>query len=201
MKKIDIRLVAIGLLLIIVLLQQMCGGKHIVDKPVIVTKIDTVYVKKNITQYKDGKTIYQVKPIYVVVPQNIPIDTLAILKDYFAKIVYKDTLRLPDSLGIIAIRDTITQNRILNRYFNATIREKIVNKTTTITNPPKTQMYIGVGLGVSKVDILSSVSAGFLLKTKSDVIYGLNLGLINSANSTVTPYIGGSIYWKIKLRK
>lgn len=201
MKKIDIKLVAIGLLLLVVLLQQMCGGRKVVEKPIVVIKTDTIYVTKTVTQFKEGKTIYQDKPYYVPVPYDIPIDTAEILKDYFAKIVYKDTLHLPDNLGTVSIRDTITQNRILNRQFNANVREKIVNTTTTITNPPKTQVYVGAGLGVSKVEILNSVSVGVLLKTKRDVIYGLNLGLTNTNNSEVYPYVGGNLYWKIKLKK
>jgi len=201
MIKIDIKLVAIGLLLIVVLLQQMCGGKHITPPPVIVTKIDTVYVTKTVVEYRDGKTIYQEKIIYREIPQNI--DTLAILKDYFAMRVFNDKYVLLDSLGSIEIMDTISENKIKNRKITANVREKTITKTitTTITNPPKTQVYVGAGLGISKVEILNLVSAGVLIKTKNDFIYGLNIGITNSNNSTVTPFIGGGMYWKIKFRK
>ena len=41
------------------------------------------------------------------------------------------------------------------------------------------------------------------LRFKDDnprMIFGLNLGVIN-ANNNVTPYVGGSLYWKLSFKK
>ena len=32
------------------------------------------------------------------------------------------------------------------------------------------------------------------------MIFGLNLGVLN-ANNNVTPYVGGSLYWKLSFKK
>ena len=48
------------------------------------------------------------------------IDTLSILKDYYSKYFYTDTLDL-DSLGNIVINDTISKNQIIFREINPNI--------------------------------------------------------------------------------
>ena len=39
-----------------------------------------------------------------------------------------------------------------------------------------------------------------LYKDKKDKVFGLDLGVINT-NNNVTPYVGGSLYWKLSLKK
>ena len=74
----------------------------------------------------------------------VDVDTAALLKDYLAKVIYKDTLRLPDSLGIVALTDTITKNQILGRTFNAKVKERVINNTTIVKELPKTKVFYGV---------------------------------------------------------
>lgn len=113
------------------------------------------------------------------------IDTLSILRDYFSKIVYTDTLSF-DSLGYVFITDTIYKNRILTRKITKNINLPTTYKTTTITLNPR-EFYMGVGIGTNQA------SGELLLRNKNKQIYGLGLGVDNNLN----PFIVGRIYWKL----
>lgn len=189
------------LALIIVLVVQ-----HLMTpKPLDETEYIKIGSKEYILLKNKVDTIWEVRdsliPVYrpvpgprveVEVPANV--DTTAILKDYFSKNVYNDTIRL-DSVGYVSVKDTISENFIYSRevYYNYEI--PTITKTTIVKDKPVNQVYAGFGANIN-----SSLYVGGLLKNKQDRIYGLNLGL--SVNHTqVTPFIGGSIYWKLKLKK
>jgi hypothetical protein len=59
-------------------------------------------------------------------------------------------------------------------------------------------VYWGLGVGLDKVNLLNSVGANLLYKTKTDKIYQFSLGL--SGNS-LTPTLGLGAYWKISLKR
>jgi hypothetical protein len=46
---------------------------------------------------------------------------------------------------------------------------------------------------------------GFLINTKSDKMYHLGVGVANrtidGTTGTLAPYVGGGVYWKIRLKK
>jgi hypothetical protein len=48
---------------------------------------------------------------------------------------------------------------------------------------------------------VNSVGVGAIFKTKRDRIFQLNTGIANSITGETQPYVGGGIYWKLKLRK
>jgi hypothetical protein len=141
----------------------------------------------------------------MILTQLKDVDSAAILKDYLAKIIYKDTLHLPDSLGTIALTDTITKNRILGRTFNAKVKQREIKETMIVKELPKTQVYYGFTGGFNKTDVVSNVGTGLLIKTKKDKIYQLGIGVANrvvdGSNGKLSPFIGGGIYWKIKIKK
>ena len=87
----------ISLSVIVLILFGLVIRKHPSPKPttetVVITHIDTVVQVKDTTIYKKGKDIRHDSIIYVEVPVDRKIDTAAILKDYFAKVVYRDTLK------------------------------------------------------------------------------------------------------------
>ena len=165
---------------------------------VIKHDIDTVEVVKDTTIYKKGADIYHDTTIYVEIPTYQPIDTLSILRDFFAKNIYKDTLRLPDSLGWVILNDTISQNKIFSREFTANIKQREIKEVSILRETPKTQVYFGVNASLDKYNFLNSVSTGLILKTKSDRMYQLNLGV---TGNELTPTLVLGMYWKIKLRK
>ena len=207
--------IAILALIIYLLLQWfnpggvMPGGRTIrIDGKkyeVIKHTIDTVDVVKTKVVTKKGEDIYHevIVEKEVIIPTII--DTAALLKDYYSKVLYKDVLVLPDSLGTVAVTDTISQNRILGRTFNASVKQRIIKETTIVKEPARNQVYYGLNAGFNKEDYVSAIGAGLMLKTKKDKIYNLNIGVNNrttdGTNGSFSPYVGFGTYWKIKLIK
>jgi len=214
-KLLNFKNIAIAVLIIYLLLQWfnpggvMPGGRTIrIDGKkyeVIKHTIDTVDVVKTKVVTKKGEDIYHevIVEKEVIIPTII--DTAALLKDYYSKVLYKDVLVLPDSLGTVAVIDTISQNRILGRTFNASVKQRTIKETTIVKEPAKTQLYYGLNAGFNKEDYVSAVGAGLILKTKKDKIYNLNIGVNNRTtdgiNGAFSPYVGFGTYWKIKLKK
>jgi hypothetical protein len=206
--------IAIAVLIIFVLLEWFNPGGVMPGKKVFIAgkayevikhEIDTVDIVKTKVVTKKGEDIYHETIVekQVVIPAVI--DTMALLKDYYSKVLYKDTLILPDSLGIVALNDTISQNRILGRTFNASVKQRTIKETTIVKELPKTKLFYGLEGGFNKADFVSSVGAGVLINTKKDKIYQLGLGVTNQTtdgtNGGFTPYVRGGVYWKLKLKK
>ena len=215
MKKfLNLKNIAIAVLVVIVLLEYFNpGGKmpgrtvRIEGKKYEVIKhdIDTFEVVKTKVVTKKGEDIYHETIVEkeVVIPAIV--DTQALLKDYYSKVLYKDVLVLPDSLGTVSVTDTISQNKIWGRTFDAKVKERTIKETMIVKELPKTQVYYGFTGGFNKEDVVSNVGAGLLVKTKKDKIYQVGVGVANrvtdGTNGTLSPYIGGGVYWKLKLKK
>ena len=179
--------------LIILVLMKTCGGPEVPTEK-IVTKIeiqyDTLEVEKKVYVPKYQTRIVTKTETDTVVLKT-KIDTLEILKDYYSKYVYRDTLKL-DSLGYVIIKDTITQNKIFSRTFD---ESQIFIPTTTITNDiyiNKSKFFGGVSLGGNKSQI-NFISGDLLYKTKTDNVYGLGIGV----NGNLEPILVGRLYWKL----
>jgi len=215
MKKfLNLKNIAIALLIVVVVFQQ-CGGNKTKTGEIVKIdgkkyelikhEIDTIEVVKTKVVTKKGEDIYHETIVEkeVIIPTIV--DTAALLKDFFAKNIYKDTLQLPDSLGTVALLDTITQNKILGRTFNASVKQRTIKETMIVKELPKTQVYYGLTGGFNKEDVVSNIGAGLLIKTKKDKIYNLGIGVANrvtdGTNGTLSPYIGAGVYWKIKFKK
>ena len=214
-KLLNFKNIAIAVLIIYLLLQWfnpggvMPGGRTIrIDGKkyeVIKHTIDTVDVVKTKVVTKKGEDIYHevIVEKEVIIPTII--DTAALLKDYYSKVLYKDVLVLPDSLGTVAVTDTISQNRILGRTFNASVKQRTIKETTIVKEPAKTQLYYGLNAGFNREDYVSAIGAGLILKTKKDKIYNLNICVNNrttdGTNCGFSPYVGFGTYWKIKVKK
>jgi hypothetical protein len=207
--------IAIAVLIIYVLLQWfnpggvMPGGRIVkIDGKkyeVIKHTIDTVDVIKTKVVTKKGDDIYHEVIVEKEVKIPAVIDTAALLKDYYSKVLYKDVLVLPDSLGTVSVTDTISQNRILGRTFDAKVRERTIREELIVKEPAKNQVYFGLNGGFNKEDYVSAIGAGVIFKTKKDKIYNLNIGVNNRTTDGTTgafsPYVGFGTYWKIKLKK
>jgi len=213
-KLLNFKNIVIAALIIFVLLEWLNPGGVMPGKKVFIAgkayevikhDIDTVDIVKTKIVTKKGEDIYHETIVEkeVIIPAII--DTLALLKDYYSKVLYKDTLILPDSLGIVALNDTISQNKILGRTFNASVKQRTIKETTIVKELPKTKIFYGLEGGFNKADVVSSVGAGVLINTKKDKIYQLGLGVTNQTTDGTTggftPYIRGGVYWKIKLKK
>jgi len=172
----------------VLLYQSQCSKKPDVEPEVIVTietKWDTVSVTQ--TEYVP-KWRTKVVTEHDTIPQDI--DTMSILKDYYAKYHYTDTLTL-DTLGYLVLNDTISKNSVLSRSFTSDISIP----TTTITKEiylNKREFYWGMGVngGTSQLDY---VGGEFMFKNKQRNMYGIGVGV----NQDLQPTISGRMYWKI----
>lgn len=214
-KYLNFQNIAIAVLVIWILLQWfnpggvMPGGRIIeIDGKkyeVIKHTIDTVDVIKTQVVTKKGDDIYHEVIVEKEVQIPAVIDTAALLKNYYSKVLYKDVLVLPDSLGTVSVIDTISQNKILARTYDAKVRERTIREELIVKEPAKNQVYYGLNGGFNKEDFVSSVGAGIILKTKKDKIYNLNIGVnnrtIDGVSGAFSPYVGFGTYWKIKLKK
>ena len=214
-KLLNLKNIAIALLIVIVVFQQCGGNKKGTGEIVKVDgkkyelikhEIDTVEVVKTKVVTKKGEDIYHETIVEHEVRIPVNVDTNAILKEYYTKVLYKDVLVLPDSLGTVDVTDTISQNKIFGRTFNANIKQRIIKETTIVKELPKTQVYYGITGGFNKVDVVSNLGAGVLIKTKGDKIYQLGIGVANKVgtdgtNGVLSPFIGGGVFWKIKFKK
>ena len=180
--------IVIAALIIFVLLEWFNPGGVMPGKKVFIAgkayevikhDIDTIDIVKTKVVTKKGEDIYQETIVekQVVIPAVI--DTMALLKDYYSKVLYKDTLVLPDSLGTVSILDTITQNKILGRTFNASVKQRTIKETMIVKELPKTKVFYGLEGGFNKADVVSHLGFGILINTKQDKMFHLGIGAAN----------------------
>lgn len=211
-KYLNFKNIAIAVLIVIVLMEffnpfgNMPGRTIKIDGKkyeVIKHTVDTVDVIKTKVVTKQGEDIYHETIKEVVIPTIV--DTTAILQNYYSKVVYKDLLVLPDSLGTVAVTDTITQNKIAFRTFDAKVKQRTIKETTIVKELPKTQVFWGFNGGFNKTDVISNVGAGIVVKTKREKLYQIGIGVTNNVtdgtNGSLSPFINAGVYWKIKLGK
>lgn len=203
----DLKTILIIGLIIVILFMRMCDGSGEDDVNVVNVDgkkyelvkhtVDTILVPVKQTVYKEGKTIYKEVPIYIQLPPNTKIDTQLILREYYSKIVYKDTLKLKDSLGYIAITDTIFKNAILNRVFDANVNKITIKDITIVKELPTNEVYIGGMAGFDKGNIVNFVGPSIVLKTKKDKMYSLAVGYGTDKNVSIQ----AGAHWKVSLKK
>jgi hypothetical protein len=189
----------IGILIVIILFMRSCSPSPCPPtdggKPIVVTKIDTVWKDKII-----AKNIYVPGPVKIIPgsPFYKDIDTLAILKDFFAKKIYEDSIKI-DTFGYVFVRDTISENKIISRQTEGKYKIPIITKTTTTTIPyrPRNQVFIGFDVMGSKKEPINYFGPSLMFKNKVDKVYEIGLGF-NPYSSQVVGKIG--LKWKIKIK-
>ena len=205
----NLYIVIILVLIGIILLQKSCTPDSIYDNPDFITitkkKYELLLHKKD-TFWKTEHIYYKGDPIPgdpIPYPVPVDVDTSAILKDYFTKRPYSETVQIEkdsNNYGTVKVSEYVFMNHLFDRQYEFDIKIPTYTETFVVKELPNRQVYIGGGLNFDKVNLLNSAYGGMLYKTKKDHIYGLNLG-ISTNFEEVTPYIGGSMYWKIKLKK
>lgn len=166
---------------------------------VVSQKIDTIIVRKDTTIFRRGSDIIIQKEVQVPVYIPSDVDTMELLRDYFTKRFYVDTLEIKD-FGSVVIKDTLFQNTILTREFIASMQTKIINDVIIAKQLSKPHLYFGGGVGIDKENILNNAHIGVLLRTKSNKIYGIEGGFMNSevlSEFNTTPFINFKVYRKI----
>ncbi len=170
--------IIIGLIaaFVIVLLLLKCGNNSQRNTSV---KIDTVYkeLKGDIVYIPEVDTIYYPKNVYVptnpdliidtlYLPELIDVDTVNILREYYATALYKDTIR--NQYGYIAVIDSISRNRIKSRQVKTALSIPEVTKTITLSQPKRAQVYLGANFLGREDDPILGYNVNVSFKTKRD---------------------------------
>jgi hypothetical protein len=154
-------------------------------------------------------------PVQVQVPYAVhdtisvdkPIDTMAILNALGQKIIKKDVLKLPNNIGTVTIFDTISNSKIIGRSFKSDVKQKIVKDTIFTPLPRVSEFYFGIDAKFDKPNVVNLMGVSFLLKDKDNKhLYKLGVGVTNrvddqGTNGTLTPYIGGGVYWRVRTKR
>ena len=205
MKKIlDVRHFIILALLIALLFLK---GDNVVEIKKIIEKVpgETIHdtISQEIPVYIEGEDIYHDTTIYV--PTYVNVDTAEILKGFYVKNFFKDTIKLNNNQGFVYLFDSVSQNKIVSRNWSASLKPKIVREPAPLPPPVRNQMFLGVDGSWSQKDWINSLGMGLILKTKKDQLYHVGIGVANRTTDGIsgefTPYLNGGVYWKIKLKK
>ena len=183
----NIQTLLVVVLAALLFMQRGCSSTPVEPEVIteVVTKWDTVSVEK--TKYVP-KIIDRV--VYDIDSFPTPIDTVAILKDYYSKYFYSDTIHI-DTLGTVIVNDTITRNLILFRD----VQSNIFVPTTTITNTIylyKREFYGGISVGATN-QAVQNINGELLYVNKKRNAYGFGVGL----NPDFQPIYTVRMYWKI----
>jgi len=155
-------------------------------------KTDTVYQTKVTTKWKQGKDIPYV--IIDSVHDSVRLfvhDTIRIVSDYMRIYAYSDTIKVDSNTFVIS--DTISQNMIQSRRFEANITEKTILTTITKEAKARNSVYLGFRGNLSGSNGLEVLSPGIVLNAKNKALIGLNVDL--GLNRQIRYGIG--VYFKI----
>jgi hypothetical protein len=174
-------------------LYESCHSSSAVIESV---KTDTVYQTKVTTKWKQGKDIPYVIIATDTVRDSVPYtvhDTIRIVSDYMRTYAYSDTINVDSNTFVI--NDTISQNKIQSRGFEAKITEKTILTTITKAAKAKNTLYLGFRGDLSGSNGLEVLSPGIVLNAKNKALIGLNLNISKNFN------IGYSVGAYIKIGK
>ena len=184
----NIQSLLIAVLVVVILLMRQCSGPVTPTEPQIIrdTIIEYVTIEKEYPVY-----VPKIKYVTKVDIDTFttPIDTSAILADYYAVRTYEDTQVL-DSLDL-TITDTVSQNQILGRKiaYNFTYPRKTIKETIYIN---QRELYFGLR-GIGNMDQVSYLGGEMLFKNKKKQVYSFGVGV----DQNLVPVISLSMYWKL----
>ncbi len=161
-----------GLIFLLILMSVFLFSLKRKNKTITTTTVDTVTVTKEFTKFTKGDKI-PYKILDTIYKQNY--DTTYIVKDYQQVKEFTDSIRQDSNLFVI--RDTISQNRIIGRSFQAKIQEKTITITNNIQPKPKSALYIGfrsdIRQDMSRVE--HNISLSF--KTRQKGLFSVGYGM------------------------
>jgi hypothetical protein len=190
--------------IIVILLMVLSFGKTGCNPSYI--KDDTIVIRDTTWQTHDSLIIKKLK-IKEVIHDTLPAEYIAdtnypklkaqyeaLVSAFLVKNIYADTVKL-DTLGYVAVADTVYKNEIHSRSYKYNYKIPTVTVTNTITKyaPAKGALFMGGGITGNKNGV-ELLQGGFLYKSKKDKVFGLNFGI--NGNSQIV--YGLHSYWKIK---
>lgn len=161
---------------------------------VVSVKTDTVYKTNTSTRWMKGKDIPYVIIATDTVHDSVRFlvhDTVQILTDYMRTYAYSDTINVDSNTFVI--NDTISQNKIQSRGFEAKITEKTILTTITKAAKARNTLYLGFRGDLSESNGLEVLSPGIVLNAKNKALIGLNVNINKNFNIGYS----GSVYFKI----
>lgn len=171
-KKINFPLIIVSIF-IILYFYKSCNPDTV--KTEIIIETDTIIVKDTIID-----TI-QTEPTliteYIYIPKNIDIDTPNIIRRYFSKKLYSDTIK--DENFLIVINDTLYQNEVFSRevykelYKDTVFIYEKVKMVNTDSIPADNYLSAGIVLTTEKN------LYGNLYYTKNNNTYGIGYNPLN----------------------
>jgi hypothetical protein len=191
MKAIKDYLIIILAFFAMVWLYESCHSSSAVIESV---KTDTVYQTKVTTRWKQGKDIPYVIIATDTVHDSVRYfvhDTVRIMTDYMRTYAYSDTINVDSNTFVI--NDTISQNKIQSRGFEAKITEKTILTTITKAAKAKNSLYLGFRGDLSESNSLEVLSPGIMLNAKNKALIGLNVNINKNFNIGYS----GSVYFKL----
>jgi hypothetical protein len=191
MKHIKDYLIIILAFFAMVWLYESCHSSSAVIESI---KTDTVYQTNVTTRWKQGKDIPYVIIATDTVHDSVQItvhDTIRIVSDYMRTYAYSDTIKVDSNTFVI--NDTISQNKIQSRGFEAKITEKTILTTITKAAKAKNTLYLGFRGDLSESNGLEVLSPGIMLNAKNKALIGLNVNINKNFNIGYS----GSVYFKI----
>ena len=182
----------VALAMIVFFLFFLKGCFQAKPQPIITVQRDTQYIQQPpviIPQYQPV-VIKSEAPNPVIIPQQYKEPTSDInelkqqIKDladqFYAVNHYKDSLQLKDSagnrVGVVNMEDAVSQNEIQSRNPSNSLRLPVITNTITIDHPyeAKNRLYLGGGVLGNRIDLLTAIKAGLILKNKKDNIIEVN---------------------------
>jgi len=198
----NIKDITILVLVIIIIFLRSCSGDGEITEPIVITKTEIKYdtITNEITNYVPKLVTRILRKTDTVNKINIvketdtitlqqPVDTSAILEDYFSSYVYSDIQNF-DSIKF-EITDTVSQNKIVSRSIEYTL----LYPTITITNTHyinRREFYLGVGFAGS-TQRLSFAGLQFNYKDKKRNLFGIGFGI----DSDIQPVLSAQFLWRL----
>ena len=184
----NIQSLLVVVLVVVIFLMRGCSGTPASTEP----RVERDTIVEYVTIEKEYP-VYVPKVKYVTKVDidtfSTPIDTSAILADYYAIRTYEDTQVL-DSLDL-TITDTVSQNQIVGRKiaYNFTYPRKTIKETVYIN---QRELYFGLR-GIGNLDQISYLGGEMLYRTKKKQVYSFGVGV----DQNLVPVISLSMYWKL----
>ena len=147
-----------------------------------------------------GPKIKEVERIVEIEKEVIVTDTVEIEVEIPYEIITE--VRVPYEVKVLQPRDTITIEKIVKVPVEI-IKE--VDRIVEVNRPKTNDWYLGMGYEFGSNPFFSGAGSRLIYKTKSELMFGVDLGVRNNITNfetmegVIKPYIGGVVY--IKLNK
>ena len=132
----------------------------------------------------------------VIVTDTVLVDN--IITEYVPKYITKEVIK---EVPVEVIKEVIVEKpvEVVKTVYVDKPFETIVN----VPLPPESNWYLGMGVGFDKTNFISVLRTSAVYQTKTNHLFSFDLGVSNkiynqeTGQSSLTPYIGATMYWKI----